>query len=319
MPVASKPKKQAINSESITEYLLQLFDEYKIPKDDDNEKDTGKEFAFEMGKIVYAEICNIMLKMDEQYQENFNTIKTELEELRARDVEKESRLKDFEIKLSQLLVENKKQEDTIVKLSKIIEDSREENSKVGVTDGKNDDTTDTAVTAASDERKGQFSEVEKRNLKSVIARYKKDQRDYFNRSVKVSNLGEIPKQTDVGSRFVTVQKLLRKKGLDFLLTRSESFFVYSNSAVRFTFKTYVDRNHLVSRARKVLKNNGDRNIWIESLVTPENIERKRSLIQLGKQLKESGEIIRYSVECWNGVARLRTVSKNFQIDWLDLK
>ena len=102
-----------------------------------------------MGKIVFAEICNIMLKMDEQYQENFNTIKTELEELRARDVEKESRLRDFEIKLSQLLVENKKQEDTIVKLSKIVDDSREENSKVGVTDGKDDDTTDTAVTAGA--------------------------------------------------------------------------------------------------------------------------------------------------------------------------
>ena len=86
--------------------------------------------------------------------------------MRARDLEKENRLKDFEIKLSQLLVENKKQEDTIVELSKIVEDSREENIKVGVTDGKDDDTTDTAVTAASDERKGQFSEVEKQNLKS---------------------------------------------------------------------------------------------------------------------------------------------------------
>ena len=35
-----------------------------------------------------------MMKMDEQYQENFNTIKTELEELRARDEEKESCLKN---------------------------------------------------------------------------------------------------------------------------------------------------------------------------------------------------------------------------------
>ena len=83
-----------------------------------------------------------------------------MEELRARDVEKENRLKEFEIKLSQLLVENKKQEDTIVELSKIVEDSREENIKVGVTDGKDDDTNVTAFTAASDERKGQFSEVD---------------------------------------------------------------------------------------------------------------------------------------------------------------
>ena len=31
--VASTPKKQATNSGSMTEYLLQLFDEYKIPKE----------------------------------------------------------------------------------------------------------------------------------------------------------------------------------------------------------------------------------------------------------------------------------------------
>ena len=93
---------------------------------------------------------------------------------------------------------NRAQEAAITELSKIVEDDKQENLKEGATAGMVDsqavtDVVDsqavTAVadgTAVGDEETDQFSEDEKKNLKCIIARYKQQERDYFQRSVRVS-------------------------------------------------------------------------------------------------------------------------------------
>ena len=91
---------------------------------------------------------------------------------------------------------------------------------------------------AADNREGfQFSESEMKDLKGVITQFKRNETAYWGRSIKVSNIGSIPKE---GSRFVSIKENLRKFGIEFLMTHAESFYVYSNSAVRITFKSYLD-------------------------------------------------------------------------------
>ena len=58
--------------------------------------------------------------------------------------------------------------------------------------------------------------------------HKHHQREYFSKSVKISNIGTFPKMAEGVSRFNAVQQLLKRHGLDFLLKNCESFFVYSN-------------------------------------------------------------------------------------------
>ena len=89
---------------------------------------------------------------------------------------------------------------------------------------------------AADNGEGfQFSESEMKDLKGAITQFKRNESAYWGRSIKVSNFGSIPKE---GSRFVSIKENLRKFGIEFLMTHAESFYVYSNSAVRITFKSY---------------------------------------------------------------------------------
>ena len=250
--------------------------------------DEKQKMAVEISCNIWEELTKVMVGMDKQYQDKFNAIETELEALRVRDVQRESQLKDLRLKVSELLDKNRAQEAAITELSKIVEDDKQENLKEGATAGMVDsqavtDVVDsqavTAVadgTAVGDEGTDQFSEDEKKNLKCIIARYKQQERDYFQRSVRVSIFG-LPKQT--GLRDDAVKQLLQEKGLEFLLERSESYYIYANSAVHITFKSYGDRNYQVLRARKILKNKGDKQVSLENLFAPEYLAKKRNLIQ----------------------------------------
>ena len=74
---------------------------------------------------------------------------------------------------------------------------------------------------AADNGEGfQFSESEMKDLKGVITQFKRNETAYWGRSIKVSNIGSIPKE---GSRFVSIKENLRKFGIEFLMTHAESF------------------------------------------------------------------------------------------------
>ena len=91
----------------------------------------------------------------------------------------------------------------------------------------------------------QFSESEIKDIKGAILHFKRNENSYWNRSIKVSNIGSIPK---TGSRFVAIRENLKKFGLDFLMTHAKNYYVYSNLAVRITFKSSLDRNYYVMKA-----------------------------------------------------------------------
>ena len=169
---------------------------------------------------------------------------------------------------------------------------------------------------AADNGEGfQFSESEMKDLKGVITQFKRNETAYWGRSIKVSNIGSIPKEE---SRFVSIKENLRKFGIEFLMTHAESFYVYSNSAVRITFKSYLDRNHLVSRARQFLKNLENKTVCLDTLLSPEHFPKKKQLLQAGKNMKNEGLIKKFSCELYRGTVMLRTVTNDGKVDWVDV-
>ena len=169
---------------------------------------------------------------------------------------------------------------------------------------------------AADNGEGfQFSESEMKDLKGVITQFKRNETAYWGRSIKVSNIGSIPKE---GNRFVSIKENLRKFGIEFLMTHAESFYVYSNSAVRITFKSYLDRNHLVSRARQFLKNLENKTVCLDTLLSPEHFPKKKQLLQAGKNMKNEGLIKKFSCELYRGTVMLRTVTNDGKVDWVDV-
>ena len=102
-----------------------------------------------------------------------------------------------------------------------------------------------------------------------------------------------------------------------MLERSESYYIYANSAVHITFKLYGDQNYQVLQARKILKNKGDKQVSLENLFAPEYLAKKRNLIQTANELKLARKIVKYSIEDLNGVPKLRVVTSAFKVDWID--
>ena len=97
--------------------------------------------------------------------------------------------------------------------------------------------------------------------------FKRNENSYWNRSIKVSNIGSIPK---TGSRFVAIRENLKKFGLDFLMTHAKSYHVYSNLAVRITFKSSLDRNYYVMKAKHALKELENKTVWLDTLLSPDH-------------------------------------------------
>ena len=155
-------------------------------------------------------------------------------------------------------------------------------------------------------------------LKGVIRRTKREEQSYWNRSIRISNLDPVPKE---GSRFSNIQNILRKKGLEFLIKHCESYFLYndkaSSSSVRITFKTYQERNYFMNRARKQLRDLENKSIWLDNMVSPEFVAKKKELIHLGQTLKTEGEIVKFSVEMRQGLPRLKVITKESKVAWVD--
>ena len=159
---------------------------------------------------------------------------------------------------------------------------------------------------------------EVQQLKGVIRRTKREEQSYWNRSIRISNLDQVPKE---GSRFSNIQNILRKKGLEFLIKHCESYFLYndkaSSSSVRITFKTYQERNYYMIRARKQLRDLENKSIWLDNMVSPEFVAKKKELIHLGQTLKTEGEIVKFSVEMRQGLPRLKVITKESKVAWVD--
>ena len=159
---------------------------------------------------------------------------------------------------------------------------------------------------------------EVQQLKGVIRRTKREEQSYWNRSIRISNLDQIPKE---GSRYSNIKNILRKKGLEFLIIQCESYFLYNDkaasSSLRITFRSYQERNYYMIRARKQLRDLENKSIWLDNMVSPEFVAKKKELIHLGQTLKTEGEIVKFSVEMRQGFPQLKVITKESKVSWVD--
>jgi len=169
----------------------------------------------------------------------------------------------------------------------------------------------------SDQLKTELKEFVAKEFCVMKEEYGEEQ-SYWNRSIRISNLDQVPKE---GSRFSNIQNILRKKGLEFLIKHCESYFLYndkaSSSSVRITFKTYQERNYYMIRARNQLRDLENKSIWLDNMVSPEFVAKKKELIHLGQTLKTEGEIVKFSVEMRQGLPRLKVITKESKVAWVD--
>ena len=163
-----------------------------------------------------------------------------------------------------------------------------------------------------------LAQEEVQQLKGVIRRTKREEQSYWNRSIRISNLDQIPKE---GSRYSNIKNILRKKGLEFLIIQCESYFLYNDkaasSSLRITFRSYQERNYYMIRARKQLRDLENKSIWLDNMVSPEFVAKKKELIHLGQTLKTEGEIVKFSVEMRQGFPQLKVITKESKVSWVD--
>ena len=157
--------------------------------------------------------------------------------------------------------------------------------------------------------KGQFSDQDAKKLRILLNNYDRDESCYWSRSLKLSNIGYV--NCDEGSKFGSIKKLLDSFGIGALISHAESFFLYSsNRDVRVTFKTILDMQYYCRNARKALKELNNRTVAIHTLVSPKFLDKKKELLRMGKSLKSNGVIVRYEVELYKGMPKLKTWSQH---------
>ena len=71
------------------------------------------------------------------------------------------------------------------------------------------------------------------------------------------------------------------------------------------------------RARNQLRDLENKSIWLDNMVIPEFVAKKKELIHLGQTLKTEGEIVKFSVEMRQGLPRLKVITKESKVAWVD--
>ena len=289
MSAQSIPKKMKQQS------ILNIMKSKKV-----DEKNVGQEPAglilsdqlkSEIKEFVAKEFCVMKEAMKEEYEIMF-TFEEVFEKLEIKD----SEIQELKSRVNQQGKHISKLIDTVCEMK---QKDPMKDSKLGV-DGAS------------------LAPEEVEQLKGVIRRTKREEQSYWNRSIRISNLDQVPKE---GSRFSNIQNILRKKGLEFLIKHCESYFLYndkaSSSSVRITFKTYQERNYYMIRARNQLRDLENKSIWLDNMVSPEFVAKKKELIHLGQTLKTEGEIVKFSVEMRQGLPRLKVITKESKVAWVD--
>ena len=270
-------------------------------------------------KKIFDSVAEQGQKMTQQYEEikvfvsRFNEFENRVNQRLGKidDLNVETRIGDLELQFSQLLAKDKLKDDQIKALKGTVSELQDKVASLAVR-GVAGGGESAALTAGRAEGDETFTDTELKALKKVIVKHHRDENLYWNRSIMVSNLGPLAK----GASYNEVFELLRKRGLDDLIKSCDSFFIHASGTVRFSFKSFVDKNQIVSRSRRILKENKNTSISIQSVLSPEHLGRKKELVSLGNSLKASKQIIRYSVEMFRGEAMLRCVLPNGKIDWM---
>ena len=290
----SRIRKSSVSS--VSSGASECSDEESMSDLEPKESLLSKQLQSEIKSYVAKEFCNMMEEnefvSDTRFQMLIDNCILQSKELEEAFAARIAEIKNLQNELD-------KQHNKIAKMEKELTELKNKDAKL-------------SASGAS------LAPTEVEQLKGVIRRTKREENSYWNRSIRISNLDQIPKD---GNRFSNIQNILRKKGLAFLINQCESYFLYndksSSSSLRITFRSYAERNHYMIKARKVLRDLENKSIFLDNMVCPEFVPRKKELIQIGQTMKSKGEIVKFSVEMKQGSPHLKVITKENKAAWVD--
>ena len=140
------------------------------------------------------------------------------------------------------------------------------------------------------------------DLTSVVRDWRRSDENYWRRSLMISGIGA-PGDKD---SFRAVRERLRAVGLAFLAEDCVGNYITGRGSIRLSYPMEYDARRYIIKARKTLKETGNRQIHVEYLVPARMVPCKKKLMQFGRRQKSAGVISSYDVMVKNNQPVLRT-------------
>ena len=145
-------------------------------------------------------------------------------------------------------------------------------------------------------------EVTSEVLTSMVRDWRRSDENYWRRSLMISGIGA-PGDSD---SFRAVRERLRAVGLAFLAEDCVGNYITGRGSIRLSYPMEYDARRYIIRARKTLKETGNRQVHVEYLVPARMVPCKKKLMQFGRRQKSAGVISSYDVMVKNNQPVLRT-------------
>ena len=139
-------------------------------------------------------------------------------------------------------------------------------------------------------------------LTSMARDWRRLDENYWRRSIMISGIGS-PGDSD---SYRAVRERLRAVGLAYLMETCFSNYITTRGSIRLSYQMEYDARRCIIKARKTLKESGNRQVHVEYLVPTRMVACKKKLMQYGRRQKANGIISSYDVMVKNNEPVLRT-------------
>ena len=139
-------------------------------------------------------------------------------------------------------------------------------------------------------------------LTSMARDWRRLDENYWRRSIMISGIGS-PGDSD---SYRAVRERLRAVGLAYLMETCVSNYITKRGSIRLSYQMEYDARRCIIKARKTLKESGNRQVHVEYLVPTRMVACKKKLMQYGRRQKANGIISSYDVMVKNNEPVVRT-------------
>lgn len=152
-------------------------------------------------------------------------------------------------------------------------------------------------------------------LKELVRKYKDDESRYWRSSIMVSGIRQPGPHHDAHTQ---ARSQLRAVGLVPLFDLCDRWYITRNGNVRLTFKDPSEASKQLQEAKRALSSRRERGVHVETMVAPEEVSKKNTLLRLGRRLKTDGQCNSFEVVTRRGKTLLRTFSRQNGVALYDL-
>ena len=151
-------------------------------------------------------------------------------------------------------------------------------------------------------------------LTSMARDWRRLDENYWRRSIMISGIGS-PGDSD---SYRAVRERLRAVGLAYLVEDCVSNYITGRGSIRLSYQMEHDAKRYIIRARKTLKESGNRQVHVEYLVPSRMVASKKKLMQFGRRQKADGAISSYDVMVKNNEPVLRTFKHGTGVVYINI-